>query len=89
MATKHASALPPRICARDSGAIERRTKVPRVRSLTRLSPNDMAQPMRPQSTPCGNVISNGLPGPLRARVMGALTTFSGCHRDPPPAAASR
>ena len=40
-----------------------RTSVPCVRSVTRLMPNDIAQPISPQITPCGNVMSNGFRGP--------------------------
>ena len=64
---KQASALPPRICARVSGAMRSRTSVPCVRSVTRLMPNDITQPISPQITPCGNVMSNGIPRAVAAR----------------------
>ena len=71
--------MPPRICARDSGAICSRTNVPCVRSVTRLMPNDIMQPISPQMTPCGNVMSNALSGPRRSRATAFEITFSGCH----------
>ena len=59
-----ASALPARICTRVSGAICSRTNVPCTRSLTSPIANVITQPMIPQTTPCGNVTSNPLVGPL-------------------------
>ena len=81
---KHASALPPRICARVSGAMRSRTSVPCVRSVTRLTPNVMTQPIRPQTMPWGNVTSNALSGPRRSRATGLDVTLSGCHSPPGP-----
>ena len=76
---KHESALPLRICTLVSGAIRSRTSVPCVRSVTRLIPNDIAQPISPQITPCGNVMSNGLRGPSETRATSCLVIFKGCH----------
>ncbi len=89
IAMKQASALPPRICARVSGAMRSRTNVPVRAFAHQAEPNDIAQPMRPQITPCGNVISNGLRGPLRSRAMGVADNLQrlplGPARPRPPA----